>query len=94
MKPDLETFIERLDRVEKEVASMREALAIFSQPHGKDLSRFHTDKALLCRLVGEIFDHLDIQDNPVEAEELQKRMGKAGLKANELSEDLIRAREE
>ena len=94
MDSDLKTLTERLAHVEKEVTSIRQALTAFDYSEQKNLSKYKTDKALVRHLVDEFFDSAGISGTPIKAEELQKEMEQVGLEPNELSRDLIKAREE
>jgi len=92
---------ERLARVEREVASIRQELIELSrsgtdQQTGtqKDLTKFSADKGLYRSLMKNLFSELRIEGQPIGAEKLQELMEKAGLEPNELSRDLIKAREE
>ena len=101
MEPDVNALSERLALVEKEVASIRRGLMALDHSRASErtgaqnvLCKFQTDKAVLRRVMGDFLPELGIEGQPIKAEGLQARMAKAGLEANELSRDLIKAREE
>ena len=101
MSDGLNAIYERLALVEKEVASIRHELTDLDRlgtNHRtgalKALSRFQTDRDLLRRSMDGFLGELGIQAQPIDAENLQERMSKAGLMPDELSRDLIKAREE
>lgn len=101
MNTDIKSLSERLARVESEVASIRQEVIRLDrseagqQEYGqKGLAQFQVDKELIRSIVGELFTKLSIGCQPIDTEELQKQMEQAGLETNELSRDLIRAREE
>jgi len=101
MNTDLKSLSERLVRVESEVASIRRELIQLGRSWNdqrdslpKGPRQFQADKALIRSIVGDLFTKLSIGCQPIDAEELQKQMEQAGLETNELSRDLIKAREE
>ena len=101
MDNSLKVLSERLDHVQREVVSIRQELmeldrSLASQQAStqRSLAQFRVNKGLHHSLMKNLFAELCIEGEPLEPEELQERMEKAGLAANELSRDLIKAREE
>jgi predicted transcriptional regulator len=97
----LKMLSERLARVEREVSSIRQELTELALSGAdqqtnaqKDLTKFWADKELHRSLMNSLFAELHIEGQPIGAEKLQELMEKAGLEPNELSRDLIKAREE
>ena len=87
-----------MDAVREEVAELRRQMEPALQPQ---MTKTETaiaypwiDKSLQKYWVTEIFNMLSIQDERIDIEELQRRMSQVGLNDNELSQDLLRMREE
>ena len=100
MALDSKALSERLTRIEADVTAIRQALDESRRSEGNQennmaqiLSAFRTDKALVRQSMGRFFDDLGIQGDPIDPQILQTRMEQEGLKANELSQDLVKARE-
>jgi len=90
-------LVDRIIRIEKEMSTIRKELADLRQQ--RTTARIVTfrswaDKEEQRRWIRDLFVTLSIQGVPLGAEVLQQRMGQAGLAPNELSRDLIKAREE
>jgi len=101
MENYLKVLSARLTRLEREVASIRQGLAELGRS-GADLQagaeeapwKFRADKNLHRSLMKDLFIELGIEGQPIVTEKLQEGMEKVGLEKDELSRDLIKAREQ
>ena len=99
----LDQLTDRLERVEKEIGTIREDLMdlrrqteAVPQPDATRpaIAYLWADKGNQRRWIKGLFASLCIQGVPLGAEALQQRMNQAGLAPNELSRSLVEAREE
>jgi hypothetical protein len=84
--------------VRQEVMELRRQMAITSETQTIKTEAIMgytwVDKGLQKHWINELFTILSIQGEPIGIETLQQRMSQAGLGENELSRDLIEARDE
>ena len=101
MSQTVSNLSERLARLEEEISLIRkELIALHSQagamaPAQSNISvRLWADKASQQQKMNDLFAALKIKAQPVGISVLQSEMERAGLDRNELSADIIAAREE
>ncbi len=101
--PSLQQLTDRLVRVEKkmsiiyqELADLRQQTKTVPQTASTRLSVAYpwADKEEQRHWIGDLFASLSVQGAPMGAEVLQQRMGQTGLAPDELSRDIVEAREE
>lgn len=109
MKKETQTLsqvIEHLDRLEKSIAKLNQQLSLFVDAvvtskqknfkTGKEVMAFYgRNKKQNADTVQEVFGKIGISGKPIPAEELQARMAKNGIRAedNEFSRAIIEERE-
>ncbi|RKU18615.1 hypothetical protein C6501_02530 [Candidatus Poribacteria bacterium] len=109
MKKEIQTLsqvIERLDRLEKSIAKLNQQLSLFVDAvvtskqknfkTGEEVMAFYgRNKKQNADIVQEVFEKIGISGKPIPAEELQARMAKSGICAedNEFSRAIIEERE-
>ncbi|MCX7839859.1 MAG: hypothetical protein N2559_10475 [Anaerolineae bacterium] len=97
----LQQLTDKLLRLESEIELIRRALLEHSQQNTpaltstvKPMPGFRwADKQTLQREMNAFRASLSIRTEPIEIEDLQRRMGEAGFAPNELSQSIIEARE-
>ena len=100
MAMTIEMLQERLEKLESEVAQLREQLnpllAGQTSPSPPSLRDLFVDKAKLRPIVDKVFEEMGIHGEPIGAEELQKMMAACGVKPEEniFSRGIIEMREE
>ena len=105
-KKILSPVIERLDRLEKRIAELNQQLSLFTDTVGtrtpkncktgeEVMSFYGRNKKQHADVVREVFEKIGISGKPIPAEELQARMEKSGIHAedNEFSRAIIEERE-
>ncbi len=105
-KATLEGVVERLDRLEKRIAELNQQLFLLVDTvvtrtsknfkTGEDVMAFYgQNKKQHAKVVREVFEKIGISGKPIPAEELQARMAKSGIRAedNEFSRAIIEERE-
>ena len=98
----IQRLTSRLEWIEAEIGTVREELAALPKEEDNQSSMTMVvvptikwvNKTLLKQKVGEWFNKLSIDCEPISAEALQELMRKENLGPNELSRSIIAAREE
>ncbi len=104
-KVTLDTVLERLDRLEKGIIELNENVSVLVDHVVKQeqdelrtgeqvMAYFGKNKEEHAKLVREVFEIMDINGEPIPAEELQERMEKSGIRPidNEFSRAIIKER--
>lgn len=102
----LEGVVERLDRLEKGIVELNLQLSLLVDALSKHTPKnFKTGEEVMAfygrnkkqhaDIVQEVFEKIGISGKPISAEELQERMAKNGIRAedNEFSRAIIEERE-
>ncbi len=105
-KATLEGVVERLDRLEKGIVELNQQLSLLVDTlmihpsknfkTGEEVMAFYgQDKKQHAKVVRDVFEKIGISGKPIPAEELQERMAKSGIRAeeNEFSRAIIEERE-
>ena len=104
-KVTLETVLERLDRLDKGITELYEKVSVLVDHLEKQeqdalstgekvMAHFGKNKEEHAKLVQEVFEIMEINGEPIPAEELQARMEKSGFRPvdNEFSQAIIEER--
>jgi hypothetical protein len=96
----IQRLTSHLRRIESEISDIRRELkALPLQSSQQTLAEVaipyaFADKTALIEQMQQLFISLSIQSTPVGVEKLQQQMGEAELMSNELSQNIMAAREE
>lgn len=97
----IQRLTEKISQLEQELQFIRQELAELRQikagvpPTAEEFSEYvWSSKQEQKQLINKFFISLAIHGKPIGAEALQQRMALSGLANNELSRDLVAAREE
>ena len=104
-KVTLDTVVERLERVEKGINDLNEEVSVlvdYVVKQNQDelrtgeqvMAYFGKNKEQHTKLIREVFEIMDINGEPIPAEELQERMEKNGIRPvdSEFSRTIIEER--
>ena len=100
-----ETIVKRLDHLEKELLDIRQQVDILINTQNESKKRFKSGEEVMAfyasnkqenaKIIESVFEEIGITGTPIPAEELQERMSKNGIRAedNEFSRAIIQERE-
>lgn len=100
-----ETIVKRLDHLEKELLDIRQQVDILINTQNESKKRFKSGEEVMAfyasnkqenaKVIESVFEEIGITGTPIPAEELQERMSKNGIRAedNEFSRAIIQERE-
>ncbi len=102
---EIESIAKRLDQLEKGLLDIRQQIDILLNAHyepkknfksGEEVIAFYaSNKQENAKIIESIFEEIGLTGTPIPAEELQERMSKNGVRAenNEFSRVIIQERE-
>lgn len=90
----LQRLNDRLLRIEEEIRTVRDDLETLHRQEATAGALPTVDKAFVQHWADDFFAALGIEGSPLPAEDLQQVLRTSGLAADELSRDLIAARDE
>ncbi len=102
---EYEVIIKRIDQLEKGLLDIRQQIEKLLNAQKEPKKRFKSgeevmaffasDKQENTKIIERVFEEIGITGKPIPAEELQKRMAKNGIRAedNEFSRTIIQERE-
>ena len=85
---------EEINVLRAELDELRQKKASASTKSTTQVTYAWADKEAQRRWINQVFTSLSITDMPVGSQTLQQRMSQSGLSHNELSRDIVEAREE
>lgn len=100
-----ETIVKRLDQLEKGLLDIRQQVDILLNTQNESKKRFKSGEEVIAfyasnkqenaKIIESVFEEIGITGTPIPAEELQERMSKNGIRAedNEFSRAIIQERE-
>lgn len=102
---EYEVIVKRLDQLEKGLLDIRQQIDKLLNTQKEPKKRFKTGEEVMAayasnkqenaKIIESVFEEIGITGKPIPAEELQKRMAKNGIRAedNEFSRAIIQERE-
>lgn len=102
---EYETIVKRLDHLEEGLLDIRQQVDILLNAQNESQKRFKSGEEVMAfyasnkqenaKVIESVFEEIGITGTPIPAEELQERMSKNGIRAedNEFSRAIIQERE-
>lgn len=102
---EFESIVERLDHLEKGLLDIRQQIDILLNAQNESKKSFKSGEEIMAfyaskkqenaKVIERVFEEIGLTGTPIPAEELQERMSKNGIRAenNEFSRAIIQERE-